>query len=160
MAGLPHRDEEDEWLWLGMVSAVVGGPKALGGSIPRNRLEVHTALTKGLPNKAAVHLVQGLHQLPENDVLNVIGFAARSWQRHKGDTKGHLNTERSSRAWKFAEILTKATKVFGSQEEAERWLDQPATGLNRQRPIDLLKTQTGTELVEEFLERLEYGVYT
>ena len=161
MAAQPYRDEtETEDVWLGMVSAVLGGPKVLGGSIPRNRLEVHAVLTEGLPNRAAVHLVEGLYRLPENDALIVIGFAPRSWQRHKGDTKGHLNTERSSRAWKFAEILAKATKVFGSQEEAERWLEQPATGLDRQRPVDLLKTQTGTELVEEFLERLEYGVYT
>lgn len=159
MAAKPHRDEaENEW--LGMVSAVLGGATALGGSIPKNRLEVHAALTEGLPNKAAVHLVEGLYRLPENDALNVIGFAPRSWQRHKRNARGHLNAERSSRAWKFAEILTKATKVFGSQEQAERWLDQPAIGLNRQRPVDLLRTQTGTELVEEFLERLEYGVYT
>lgn len=160
MAAQSYRAEMFEEEWLGMVSAVLGGPKMLGGSIPKNRLEVHATLTDGLPNKAAVRLVEGLHLIPLDDALDVIGFAARSWQRHKGDTKGHLNTERISRTWKFAEILTKATRVFGSQEEAERWLDQPATGLNRQRPVDLLKTQTGTELVEEFLERLEYGVYT
>ena len=143
-----------------MISAMLGGPKILGGATPRNRLEVHAALTEGLPNKAAVYLVDGLYRLPVDDALNVIGFAARSWQRHKSDTKGHLNAERSSRAWKFAEVLAKATKVFGSQEQAERWLDEPATGLNRQRPVNLLRTQTGTELVEQFLERLEYGVYT
>ncbi len=157
MAAQAYRSEDE---WVPMVSAILGGPKTLGGSIPRNRLEVHAALTQGLPNKAAVHLVEGLYRLPVDDALNAIGFAARSWQRHKSDTKGHLNAERSSRAWKFAEVLAKASKVFGSQEQAERWLDQPATGLNRQRPVNLLRTQTGTELVEEFLERLEYGVYT
>jgi uncharacterized protein (DUF2384 family) len=31
--------------------------------------------------------------------------------------------------------------------------------LNQRRPIDLLATTAGVELVEEFLERLEYGVY-
>jgi len=160
VAAQAYRDEAFEDEWVPQVSALLGGPKVLGRSVPKSRLEVHTALTDGLPNKAAVYFLSDLHFLKVDDVINVMGFAPRSWQRHKGDIKGHLSAERSSRVWKFAEVLAKATKVFGSQEEAERWLDQPATGLNRQRPVDLLKTQTGTELVEEFLERLEYGVYT
>ena len=59
----------------------------------------------------------------------------------------------------FAEVLAKAATIFGSQELAQGWLERPATGLNRQRPADLLSTPAGMELVEEFLERLEYGVY-
>jgi putative toxin-antitoxin system antitoxin component (TIGR02293 family) len=61
---------------------------------------------------------------------------------------------------KFATILAKATEVFGSQEAAKRWLIEPAIGLDRKRPIDLLSTPTGAEMVEKFLGRLEYGVYT
>jgi uncharacterized protein (DUF2384 family) len=33
-------------------------------------------------------------------------------------------------------------------------------GLDGQRPIDLLQTVQGAELVNDFLGRLEYGVYT
>jgi uncharacterized protein (DUF2384 family) len=32
--------------------------------------------------------------------------------------------------------------------------------LNRERPIDLLATPAGAELVQSFLTRLEYGAYT
>jgi len=35
-----------------------------------------------------------------------------------------------------------------------------ATGLDQRRPIDLLTTPAGVELVEDFLGRIEYGVYT
>jgi putative toxin-antitoxin system antitoxin component (TIGR02293 family) len=58
-----------------------------------------------------------------------------------------------------AEILAKASAILGSQQGAERWLQTPATGLNRQRPIDLLATRAGAEIVENFLSQLEYGVY-
>jgi putative toxin-antitoxin system antitoxin component (TIGR02293 family) len=34
-----------------------------------------------------------------------------------------------------------------------------ATGLNQRRPIDLLASPAGVALVEDFLVRLEYGVY-
>jgi putative toxin-antitoxin system antitoxin component (TIGR02293 family) len=124
-------------------------------------MQLHMVLRRGLPNKAAVHLVDGLVLLDHEEVVTLaIGLSPRTYLRYKSDKKGHLDAEHSSRAWKFAEVLTKATSVFGSKEEAERWLARPATGLDRQRPIDLLETQTGTELVEEFLERIDYGAYS
>lgn len=49
--------------------------------------------------------------------------------------------------------------MFGSQEEAEQWLERPAIGLDQRRPIDLLATPAGIELVEQYLTRLAYGVY-
>jgi putative toxin-antitoxin system antitoxin component (TIGR02293 family) len=87
-------------------------------------------------------------------------MSLRTHQRHKDTPARPLSPEQSGRAWKFAEILAKATGVFGSQAEAEQWLDRPAIGLDQHRPIDLLTTQAGLELVEEHLARLEYGVYT
>ena len=64
------------------------------------------------------------------------------------------------RTREFAETLAKATAVFGSQQEAEQWLNQPALGLDQQRPIDLLAAPAGAKVVEDFLTRLEFGVYT
>jgi putative toxin-antitoxin system antitoxin component (TIGR02293 family) len=86
-------------------------------------------------------------------------MSLRTFQRYKDMPDKVMSHEQSGRTWKFAEILAKATTVFGSQERAEQWLERPATGLNRRRPIDLLSTPAGVELVEDFLERLEYGVY-
>ena len=70
-----------------------------------------------------------------------------------------MSQEQSGRTSKFAEILAKATSVFGSREEAEQWLERPAIGLDQRRPIDLLATPAGVSIVEEFLERLAYCVY-
>lgn len=53
----------------------------------------------------------------------------------------------------------KAVEVFGSIEAAERWMDKPAMGLDGHRPIDLLQSAQGAEIVNDFLTRLEYCVY-
>lgn len=58
-----------------------------------------------------------------------------------------------------AKILSLASEVFGSQEEAEQWLERPAIGLDQRRPIDLLSTPAGVELVEEFLGRIAHGIH-
>ncbi len=57
-------------------------------------------------------------------------------------------------------LLLRASRVLGSQEAAERWLEHPAIGLDRRRPIDLLATPSGAKMVEDYLTRIEYGVYT
>ena len=83
----------------------------------------------------------------------------RTYQRHTSTAAKQLSPEQSGRTWKLAEVLAKATAVFGSKQEAEQWLERPAMGLNQRKPIDLLATPAGVELVEDFLIRLEYGVY-
>jgi len=40
------------------------------------------------------------------------------------------------------------------------WLDRPAIALENKRPIELLRTLPGPQLVEQLLTRIEYGVYT
>ena len=47
-----------------------------------------------------------------------------------------------------------------SRAEAEQWLERAAIGLDQRRPIDLLATTAGVEIVENHLERIEYGAYT
>lgn len=71
-------------------------------------------------------------------------------QRRKDTPEKLLSQEQSGRTWKFAEILARATAVFGSQLMAEQWLDRPATGLDRRRPLDLLATPAGISLVGGF----------
>lgn len=43
--------------------------------------------------------------------------------------------------------------------EAQRWLTTGAVALKGQRPLDLLSTRQGADLVRDLLVRMEYGVY-
>lgn len=95
-----------------------------------------------------------------DDVLDAIGVSERSFARRKAAPRTLLPLDESERLWRFAEVLAQATRVFGSQAEAERWLGQPVIGLDRRKPIELLKTHPGARLVSEYLTRIEYGVYT
>ena len=52
-------------------------------------------------------------------------------------------------------IARSAVEVFGSPAESARWLLQPAIGLNRQRPTDMIGSG-GIAEVALFLGRLEY----
>lgn len=145
--------------YLRILSELLGGRRVLGRDVG-NPLDVHDMLLRGLSVRALDALDRNLILIDRSEWLKAIGVSLRTYQRHKDSPARPLNPEQSGRAWKFAEILAKATSVFGSQEEAEQWMDRPAIGLDQRRPIDLLTTAAGVELVEDYLSRLEYGVYT
>jgi putative toxin-antitoxin system antitoxin component (TIGR02293 family) len=123
-------------------------------------LDAHLAILKGFSNRALTHLVGNVAVMQQVDVMErVVGISLRTVQRlkKKGATKP-LSQEQSGGIWKFAEVLARATRVLGSQEEAEVWLSRMVIGLCQRRPIDLLATTAGVEIVEDQHERLEYGV--
>jgi putative toxin-antitoxin system antitoxin component (TIGR02293 family) len=144
---------------LEQVSALLGGSRVLR-RVPRTPLDAHEMLLRGLPGQALGHLIDSLGVLQRTASLEkAVGMSLRTFQRRMDAPEKRLTKEQSGRTWKFAEILAMAAAVFGSLEEAEQWLDRPAMGLDQRRPIDLLETPAGVELVENFLRQLEYGVY-
>jgi putative toxin-antitoxin system antitoxin component (TIGR02293 family) len=141
---------------------LLGGRRTLHRPV-RNRLEAHDLLQAGLPGHALEHLVNDVAILRvshHGSMEKAVGISLRTYQRRKEAPDRPLSPEQSGRTWKFAEILGRATELFGSQAEAEAWLERPAMALDRRRPIDLLSTPAGLRSVEDHLTRLEYGVYT
>lgn len=145
--------------YLEDVSNLFGGRRILRSEIESD-LDAHALLHRGLPRGALTSLIDNLHDIPVVEVSEALGISLRTLQRHKNTPVLQLDVQQSGRAWKFAEILAKATRVLGSQDEAEQWLRRPAIGLDQQRPIDLLTTPAGVKLVEDYLGRLEFNVYT
>jgi putative toxin-antitoxin system antitoxin component (TIGR02293 family) len=143
---------------LRKVADLLGGPRILSRRIT-SALDAHELLLDGLPGSALTHFVSHLLFLQTDSLEKAFGMSLRTFQRRKDAPDKPLSQEQSGRTWKFAEILAKATDVFGSQEDAEQWLERPAIGLDQRRPIDLLATPAGIELVEQYLIRLAYGVY-
>ncbi|MBC9879938.1 DUF2384 domain-containing protein [Bradyrhizobium sp. INPA01-394B] len=142
---------------LQKVADLLGGPRILSRRIT-STLDAHELLLDGLPGSALTHFVGRLVFIQTDSPGKAFGMSLRTFQRRKDAPDKPLSQEQSGRTWKFAEILAKATDVFGSQEEAEQWLERPAIGLDQRRPIDLLATPVGIELVEQYLARLAYGV--
>jgi len=155
------RDGDDD-VEIGRTVELLGGRRALH-RVVRSRLDAHDLLERGLPGRALAHLVNyvSILRAPRHDALEkAVGMSLRTYQRRKDALDKPLSVEQSGRAWKFAEILARASALFGSQSDAEEWLERPAMALEQRRPIDLLSTPAGVESVEDHLTRLEYGVYT
>jgi len=58
------------------------------------------------------------------------------------------------------QIFRKAIEVLGKEELAQRWMIDPALGLDNHTPCTLLWHEESYAQVWAFLYRLEYDVYT
>lgn len=148
---------------LDRIQKLLGGPAGLSAPAV-SRLEAHEMLERGLPADALTTFVErSLLQIgPSGEFVRALGMSMRTFQRRRSESGAgsSLSAEQSSRLWKLAEVIARAQDVFGSEDEAAKWLARPAIALDQRRPIDLLATSAGIELVEELLTRLDQGVYT
>ena len=140
---------------LDRIMAILGGCATMGQEIT-NGLDVHKMIERGFPKLALRTLVENVHFLQNEDSLRkAIGISKRTYSRKTRPTakSAFLTREQSGQIWKLAKVLVKAANVFGSQNRAEEWMEEPAYGLDLQRPIDLVSTAAGIEMVEAYLDR-------
>jgi len=58
-----------------------------------------------------------------------------------------------------ADILEKAVRVIGNEDNARKWLYSPKRVLNGMIPADHAQTEEGAEEVRQILGRMEHGVF-
>jgi putative toxin-antitoxin system antitoxin component (TIGR02293 family) len=127
---------------------------------PAGALGAHDELVAGLPGSALVHAVEQVGLLRDQRVFeSIMAMSLRTFQRLRDQPEKRLDLSASGRLWRFAEIFARTTDLLGGHAEAEAWLAAPQMGLDQRRPIDLLATPAGAALVEELLDRMDYGVY-
>jgi len=90
----------------------------------------------------------------------IVRKPGRSSQPHSVEQSlPRLSAHQSAVAFQFAKVLEHATTVFGSQQFAEDWLDRPCKYLGEISPLDMIDNALGFQAVEDYLERVELGVY-
>jgi putative toxin-antitoxin system antitoxin component (TIGR02293 family) len=133
----------------------LGGADVLGRSI-RSDLDWIEALNHGFPFQTLEAAVEhGLLSREESEALVI----PRRTLSHRRAKHQRLSLEESDRLLRIARTSARAEDVFGNPEKARRWLRKPSRPLNGATPLELLRSATGTELVQEELVRIEHGIY-
>ena len=140
-------------------------------SAGRGLVASHVATEKPYPSPAqVVKVVQaGLDfaelealreqlDLPLDRLASQLGLARATLHRRKAS--GRLTTDESDKVVRFARLLGHAVHLFGSVEDARRWLKSPQRGLGGAVPLDYAQTEAGAREVEHLLGRIDYGVYS
>lgn len=93
-----------------------------------------------------------------SEELYAIVAPRRTLARRKENDE-RLTVAESDRVLRLERIAQQADRVFGNHEKAQLWLRSEITALDGARPIDLLASETGANVVFEELVRIDYGIF-
>lgn len=132
-------------------------PRLFEGAV--TGLRAHDLVTRGVSVSDALHLMKTYTLIDEAQLYGVLGITPRTMQRRAASAHKTLDPNASDRALRLLTVTDQAIDVLGSRDAAERWLSTPAMGLDQRKPIELLQSSEGTDLVKTLLTRMDFGVY-
>ena len=133
---------------------ILGGEKVLGRSL-RTRMDFVELGGAGVTKDAALHLARYL-SLSLTGVAKLLPVTPRTLQRYSAGKR--LSPTVSEQVLQLAEVVAMGTEVFGERENFLTWLALSNTALADNKPIDLLSSRFGAELVIDELGRMAHGI--
>ncbi|MHB9111306.1 MAG: type II RES/Xre toxin-antitoxin system antitoxin [Thermoleophilia bacterium] len=136
------------------VAEILGGKKVLGRNL-RSRMDFVELGGAGITKDAASHLARYL-SLSLTGVARLLPVTPRTLQRYSAGKR--LSPAVSEQVLQVAEVVAMGTEVFGDRENFLTWLSLPSAPLGNRKPIDLLSSRFGAELVTDELGRIAHGI--
>jgi putative toxin-antitoxin system antitoxin component (TIGR02293 family) len=94
----------------------------------------------------------------ERSEIDAVVIPSRTLQ-HRRSRREKLTVEESDRVLRVIRVLSLAESVYGGRERALSWLRRPHARLDGRTPLSLLKTDTGSRIVEELLIQIDEGIF-
>ncbi|TAN13624.1 MAG: DUF2384 domain-containing protein [Chitinophagaceae bacterium] len=92
-----------------------------------------------------------------NEISRVLHVSERTLQRYKDEDR--LSSDISERTLMLTNLYERGVEVFENADNFTDWLRTPLPAFNNQKPIQLLDTSFGFQLILDELGRIEYGVF-
>jgi putative toxin-antitoxin system antitoxin component (TIGR02293 family) len=109
--------------------------------------------------RLAPSVIQRLTSLGlERTEIDAVVIPSRTLQ-HRRSRREKLTVEESDRVLRVIRVLSLAESVYESRERALAWLRKPHARLDGRTPLSLLKTDTGSRIVEELLIQIDEGIF-
>ena len=135
--------------------SVLGGANTINSKVS-NEMDLILLTRSGLPKKSLDTLSTKLGISMER-LSQLLNISLRTLQRK--DPTDRLSIHVSEHMLAIAEVIIRGTEVMGSQQSLETWLHSALTSFNDLKPIDIMDTSIGTQLILNTLGRIEHGVY-
>jgi len=141
------------WFFMNAANAQIG--EWLGVRTPATETEI----LRIVEGKLAPAIIKRLISLGlERSEVDAIIIPQRTLQ-HRRSRREKLTIEESDRVLRAIRVLSLAESIYGSRERALDWLRKPHPRLDGRTPLSLLKTDTGSRIVEELLIQIDEGMF-
>ena len=92
------------------------------------------------------------------DEIYVLVIPKRTLARRTAN-KEPLSVEETDKALRLERMARRAAEVFGNPDKATRWMRKPKHQLGGETPLAYLSSEGGARVVEEMLDRIDYGIF-
>lgn len=89
-------------------------------------------------------------------MASILSISERQISRYADEKK--LKTDMSAQLIQITNLYIRGYKLFEQEEKFQGWMNSEIRGMGYERPIDLLDTAFGIELIYDELGRLEHGI--
>lgn len=116
------------------------------------------SLIKKARNGVDTHVFYSLAEIirmPEKTLASVINLSPRTISNYRDQNK-KLDPNYSEHLLKLIYLYNLGEEIFGSMEEFSLWLARPFWN-SEEKPIDLINSSGGVDLVAEEIEKLAQG---
>jgi putative toxin-antitoxin system antitoxin component (TIGR02293 family) len=124
--------------------------------LPTLRLDLD-AVESGLPVSVLTEFLSA-SGMSSRDIYEVVISARTLKQRMK--RKQPLTMDEGDKLLRLIRVFDQATRVFGNREKALYWLTKQKSRFSERRPVQMLRTDLGSRMVEEMLVQIDEGIYT
>ncbi len=138
------------------IENLLGGYEVIGVTI-QTEMDLYELGKKGIPKKSLIALAQNIH-MSTRAITNILHITERTLQRKKD--LDLINESISEHIIQIAEVYSQGNDVFDTIEDFQVWINASNTALGNKKPIELLSSRYGAQLVLDELGRIEYGVFS
>jgi putative toxin-antitoxin system antitoxin component (TIGR02293 family) len=133
-------------------------------SSPSRRIDI---LKSGVPYEVADMVVSKSHVLDKQELLRALGLPRATYDRRIKDREDFPASE-GEKIVGFGRLIGQVEAMLAGNEDAKgfdarawlsNWLRTPLPPLDHRKPVDLLDTVEGQNLVASMLDRMALGVY-
>lgn len=134
-----------------------------------NLIEDKALLRKGSDSNVQI-VIQGLHAGLPVESIHRLGALMGKSQRVIAEAvqiptrtlsrRNRFKPAESDRIFRLSQLFHRAAEVLGDLTETRRWFYSPRKALGGKTPMELSDTDIGAREVEDFLGRIEHGVFS
>lgn len=138
------------------MESLLGGRTVLGRSLETGMDRYELSRT-GIPKRALLNLVSNLN-LSLRSMSTLLNVAERTIQRKRDDEL--LDVSTSEQVIQIAEVYSRGNEVFGSPGNFQEWMKTENISFAGKRPMELLPSRYGAQMILDEIGRIEWGVYS
>jgi putative toxin-antitoxin system antitoxin component (TIGR02293 family) len=124
-----------------------------------DKLFVAKAIRKGIPYDL-------FKEIRDNSPFNdeqwseFLDISPRTLSRYNNVENHIFKSSQSERILELAEVISSGYRVFDAADDFQNWLNSSSQALGFEKPINLLNSSYGKDLIMDELHSIEYGIFT